>query len=260
MPLSACKHTRPPLDVHIGPCGTASDAGDCRAGSKGSWPLTAREASSWEAAAAACERRCLACERCRFISMSTHWRDCSWFHSCDLGALRHDVFGFLSTAVNSTPPLRQCSKRHGKRHGRGARLLRLRVMALRRQVAATPARRVPIRAEDVARLSKSFASEAAGAEMVPALPAPEVATSPPLDAAAARPLAWSYPAVFWPDELEAGPCYRIPSVVQTRVGSLVAFAEARQGRWWKAASALLSSSASAAWKACGGLGRRASAG
>ena len=67
-------------------------------------------------------------------------------------------------------------------------------------------------------------------------------------------------AVFWPDELEAGPCYRIPSVVQTRVGSLVAFAEARHGRWSKAASALLSSSASAAWKACGGLGRRASAG
>ena len=90
------------IDVFVGPCGTASDAGDCSSGSKGSWSMSEREASSWESAAASCVRRCKACDRCRYVSFSTQWKDCSWFFACDLAALRHDVFGFRSAAVNGS--------------------------------------------------------------------------------------------------------------------------------------------------------------
>ena len=90
------------IDVFIGPCGTASDAGDCSAGTKGSWSMSEREASSWESAAASCVRRCTACDRCRYVSFSTQWKDCSWFFACDLTMLRHDVFGFRSAAVNGS--------------------------------------------------------------------------------------------------------------------------------------------------------------
>ena len=90
------------IDVFIGPCGTASDAGDCSAGTKGSWLMSEREASSWESAAASCVRRCTACDRCRYVSFSTQWKDCSWFFACDLATLRHDVFGFRSAAVNGS--------------------------------------------------------------------------------------------------------------------------------------------------------------
>ena len=250
------------IDVFIGPCGTASDAGDCSAGTKGSWSMNEREASSWESAAASCVRRCSVCDRCRYVSFSTQWKDCSWFFACDLVTLRHDVFGFRSAAVNGSggerhvtahitaaapikSPFKELvgedgrhSKRHGKRHGRGGRL-RLRILTLPHAVGLTPQRRVPVRAADELRLvaPSDLVDNSGGMPMV------EVATLPPGSGAAAaaaavstvsavpamRPRAWSHPAVFWPDETEEGPCFRIPSVLQTATGSLLAFAEARHG-------------------------------
>ena len=258
------------IDVFIGPCGTASDAGDCSAGTKGSWSMSEREASSWESAAASCVRRCTACDRCRYVSFSTQWKDCSWFFACDLTTLRHDVFGFRSAAVNGSggernpitghiaaaAPIKspfkalvgedgRHGKRHGKRHGRGTRAaaargrLRLRVLTLPHDSAGlTPQRRVPVHATDALRLVAP--SDLIDSSKV--APVEEVATLPPGSGAVAaaavlavsavsatRPRAWSHPAVFWPDETEEGPCYRIPSVVQTAAGSLLAFAEARHG-------------------------------
>ena len=250
------------IDVFIGPCGTASDAGDCSAGTKGSWSMSEREASSWESAAASCVRRCTACDRCRYVSFSTQWKDCSWFFACDLATLRHDVFGFRSAAVSSNitghiaaaVPIKspfkalvgedgRHGKRHGKRYGRGGHRrepgrLRLRILTLPHAAGLTPQRRVPVRAADALRLvTPSDLVDSSGGT-----PVEEVATLPPGSGAAAttavpavsavsatRPRAWSHPAVFWPDETEEGPCYRIPSVVQTATGSLLALAEARHG-------------------------------
>ena len=33
---------------------------------------------------AACTKRCLNCPRCRYVSLSVTYRDCSWYESCDL--------------------------------------------------------------------------------------------------------------------------------------------------------------------------------
>ena len=231
--------------------------------------MSEREASSWESAAASCVRRCTACDRCRYVSFSTQWKDCSWFFACDLTTLRHDVFGFRSAAVNGSggernpitghmaaaAPIKspfkalvgedgRHGKRHGKRHGRGTRAaaargrLRLRVLTLPHTAGLTPQRRVPVRAADALRLVAPSdlidSSEGAPVEEVATLPpgSGAVAAAAVLAASAVsatRPRAWSHPAVFWPDETEEGPCYRIPSVVQTATGSLLAFAEARHG-------------------------------
>ena len=224
--------------------------------------MSEREASSWESAAASCVRRCTACDRCRYVSFSTQWKDCSWFFACDLATLRHDVFGFRSAAVSSNitghiaaaVPIKspfkalvgedgRHGKRHGKRYGRGGHRrepgrLRLRILTLPHAAGLTPQRRVPVRAADALRLvTPSDLVDSSGGT-----PVEEVATLPPGSGAAAttavpavsavsatRPRAWSHPAVFWPDETEEGPCYRIPSVVQTATGSLLALAEARHG-------------------------------
>ena len=66
-----------------GYCNTASTGADCSADSQGAFSLPDEDVISWEAAAAACLRMCHGCERCRHISVSLHWRDCSWFHSCE---------------------------------------------------------------------------------------------------------------------------------------------------------------------------------
>ena len=161
--------------------------------------MSEREASSWESAAASCVRRCKACDRCRYVSFSTQWKDCSWFFACDLAALRHDVFGFRSAAVNrSSGPVAAASitpfkalvgeggpgavvreysrlrHRHGKRRGRGGGRLRLRTVTLPHTAGLTPHRRVPVRPADALRLVAPSdlvdSSQAAPVEEVAALP------------------------------------------------------------------------------------------
>ena len=75
-----------------GYCETTTKAGNCEHGNKGIFDLLPHEAMSWEEAAHACMRRCLRCPRCRFVSLSLQWQDCSWFHSCS--GRRTDVAGF----------------------------------------------------------------------------------------------------------------------------------------------------------------------
>ena len=47
-------------------------------------------------AAHQCLAQCARCERCRFVSVSAHYRDCSWFAACDLSQASVDVAGFVS--------------------------------------------------------------------------------------------------------------------------------------------------------------------
>eukprot|EP00966_Prymnesium_polylepis_P217465 5033217-Prymnesium_polylepis.1 len=48
---------------------------------------------------AACARRCRACDRCRYVSFSARWEDCSWFFHCSVDTLATDVPGFSTVAV-----------------------------------------------------------------------------------------------------------------------------------------------------------------
>ena len=87
-----------------GHCGPTVDGerGDCDIGDKGWFGLQAGPATtSWEGAAHACAAACLACDRCRFVSFSLKYRDCSWFENCDLSALLTTVPDFRSARIIS---------------------------------------------------------------------------------------------------------------------------------------------------------------
>uniref|UniRef100_A0A7S2NG51 Uncharacterized protein n=1 Tax=Haptolina brevifila TaxID=156173 RepID=A0A7S2NG51_9EUKA len=87
---------------HAGFCSaTEEGGGDCEAGDKGSWRLAHHEQLDWTSAATVCFARCAACRRCRYISVSTTWGDCSWFHQCALHQLQTSVSGFRSAQAHS---------------------------------------------------------------------------------------------------------------------------------------------------------------
>uniref|UniRef100_A0A7S0IYW6 Uncharacterized protein n=1 Tax=Calcidiscus leptoporus TaxID=127549 RepID=A0A7S0IYW6_9EUKA len=83
-----------------------TEAGDCIGGSLGSWPLLLDETHSWQAAARACAAMCSHCARCRFISYSLRYADCSWFATCSLDLLQQTGIDGFRTARR-------------RRHGRG---------------------------------------------------------------------------------------------------------------------------------------------
>ena len=74
-------------ESRIGHCGMASAGADCARDDEGSWALSASDTVSAHAAAGACMRRCLGCSRCRYVSYSLTWADCSWFRHCDMSHL-----------------------------------------------------------------------------------------------------------------------------------------------------------------------------
>ena len=78
-----------------------SEAGDCQHGNTGSWPLLRSETGSWEAASRTCAAMCAHCTRCRFVSYSLKFADCSWFHECSLERLQAGVQGFRSARLRS---------------------------------------------------------------------------------------------------------------------------------------------------------------
>ena len=94
--------------LHVGYCGlTDSGRSDCSKGSKGSWE------KSWPTRASGaialpnelmrgegCIQRCLACQRCRYVSFSLAARDCSWFHSCTPHQLESHYYGELWRTVH----------------------------------------------------------------------------------------------------------------------------------------------------------------
>ena len=70
----------------------------CEIAEKGSWPLPSHAKASWVAAAAFCSAQCATCSRCRFISISPSFGDCSWFSTCNLNALHVKPSGFRTGA------------------------------------------------------------------------------------------------------------------------------------------------------------------
>ena len=68
-----------------GHCGVTvpSDGHNCFSGTRGSLGLTREQSRSWETAAAACLAKCAACARCRHVTVSLQYADCSWYHDCE---------------------------------------------------------------------------------------------------------------------------------------------------------------------------------
>ena len=111
--------------VGTGFCDLTKALGDCESGSMGIMLLRSdalRGAKmlemshggknrGWTAAAELCMDTCLACSRCRYISLSLKFGDCSWFQTCDMARLRLEIPGeegrrlgeaFLSTQRATT--------------------------------------------------------------------------------------------------------------------------------------------------------------
>jgi hypothetical protein len=78
-----------------GYCGPTTDRGNCEAGNKGALLNVQRE-KTWHAAIKECLELCASCSRCRYVSLSPRWYDCSWYHECDLNLLKTDVPSFVS--------------------------------------------------------------------------------------------------------------------------------------------------------------------
>jgi hypothetical protein len=98
---------------------------NCRVDDKGAFPLRATfwENTTWETAQASCRRMCVACARCNYMSVSLRYRDCSWFHACDILQLQNEVEGFKTEAVRHGTTRHQELRPgiHAKRSGRGRR-------------------------------------------------------------------------------------------------------------------------------------------
>ena len=77
---------------------------NCMAGASGAWMLSTKESASLQAAAHSCLRRCRACGRCRFISVSAKLSDCSWFHDCRRQDLNYYPREFMSVPVGPEAP------------------------------------------------------------------------------------------------------------------------------------------------------------
>ena len=82
---------------------SSTQGGDCLRGSKGSIKLPPSAAVSLRAAMGFCSAYCERCKRCAYASVSAQWSDCSWFSSCSLDALRHDVQHFWSARIRPAP-------------------------------------------------------------------------------------------------------------------------------------------------------------
>ena len=75
------------------------DVGDCEYGDKGVLVIQ-QDMSSRHTITAECLRACRQCQRCNFVSVSTSFRDCSWYAECNLSNLILHPLGFFSGAVN----------------------------------------------------------------------------------------------------------------------------------------------------------------
>ena len=86
--------------THAGYCSktteSAAEFTDCELGQKG--VFGSLPAAVWskegDAALRACLDHCSRCARCRFVSFSQQWKDCSWYHTCNTSSLQRDVPNF----------------------------------------------------------------------------------------------------------------------------------------------------------------------
>lgn len=103
-----------------GTCGVTSwtpAEDDCVCEEKGSIQLPTY-ATTWKGALTSCFAACHNCTRCRFVSVSLKWKDCSWFTSCNevdtTSTASHDfrTYHVRSVAMQS-PAFEQCQKTCG---------------------------------------------------------------------------------------------------------------------------------------------------
>ena len=72
------------LDVAArGFCGFTKEPTDCEFADRGVLYLNSSERTSWQVAATACLRKCSVCARCRYVTISLEFSDCSWYSRCD---------------------------------------------------------------------------------------------------------------------------------------------------------------------------------
>ena len=103
------------LHGHCGPT-VDGERGDCDIGDRGWIGLRQGPAtSSWDGAIDACRAACLACDRCRFISLSLKYKDCSWYRRCPKLHERPD--GFRTLRVRNGTVARQQRRRRNRRGG-----------------------------------------------------------------------------------------------------------------------------------------------
>ena len=85
-----------------GHCGTTAENADCIIGESGSftevpqrWPekKTVPTTQLMRQIVRSCLYACDACAQCNYISVSWHFRDCSWYTACDTGALQRPPDG-----------------------------------------------------------------------------------------------------------------------------------------------------------------------
>lgn len=86
-----------------GHCGETKSAGNCDSGDKGSLGIPSGAPFDFASAVDDCLQRCARCSRCRYISVSVKWRDCSWYHRCERS---RDVLCFRSGPSYSEVELR----------------------------------------------------------------------------------------------------------------------------------------------------------
>ena len=98
------RQRRPPGGVPYEPlrpgyCGTtSSEVTHCAVDNQGS--ITLKQAPHMLRTVDDCVQFCWDCLRCNFISFSEHEGDCSWFHDCDIDALKTEVSGFMTRRVS----------------------------------------------------------------------------------------------------------------------------------------------------------------
>ena len=103
--MSSARSTQRVLgDGHCGATQLA-ERGDCARGDRGSFQLAP---TAWErsvlpshdlpVAIAECLQACATCARCKYVSVSTRHRDCSWHASCDTPELTADFYWLSANA------------------------------------------------------------------------------------------------------------------------------------------------------------------
>ena len=80
--------------------------GTCSHGRKGTLSIPSSAYADWHSAAKACLAACHACKRCRHVSLSLRFSDCSWYHECP--STHVDLPSFRSAPVEYCE---HCAKR-----------------------------------------------------------------------------------------------------------------------------------------------------
>ena len=110
------------MDGHCGPT-VDGERGDCDIGDKGWVGLKQGPGTtSWDGAISECTAACLACDRCRFISLSLKYKDCSWYRRCP--SLSRQPAGFRTLRVRNGTNARQQRRKNKLQKGEYSRAAR----------------------------------------------------------------------------------------------------------------------------------------